>query len=143
MVERFPQEPVAMSLPLATMRYCKIEGTAVSVAVTSATEAKAALKELRHKKRELKFLRGALVRKQKAERARQKRLKRAAGAWSALWAGVRWVFSALVDLFTVSRAERRARSPAEIERELTRLDEILHNIDGCLLQLEGKLLTQT
>ena len=43
-------------MQLAPMRFVKIDGTAVSVTVTSAEEAKAALKELRHKKRELKFL---------------------------------------------------------------------------------------
>ena len=48
-------------MQLAPMRFTQIDGTAVSVTVTSAQEAKAALKELRHKKRELKFLRGALA----------------------------------------------------------------------------------
>ena len=131
-----------MSLPLAAMRFTTIEGTAVAVTVKSADEAKAAVKELRHKKRELKFLRGALVRQKKAAEAKDKKRKRTSGAFWKLAAGVKWIFAALVDLFTVSRAERRARSPAEIERELQRIDETLHNIDGCLLQLEGKLLTQ-
>ena len=39
-------------MQLATLRYAKIEGTAVSVSVTSADEAKAAVKELRQRKRE-------------------------------------------------------------------------------------------
>jgi hypothetical protein len=47
----------------------------------------------------------------------------------------------LIELTTVSREERRTRDPAEIERELRRIDETLHNIEGCLLQLQGKLLT--
>lgn len=42
----------------------------------------------------------------------------------------------------MSREERPARDPAEIEREINRLDETLHNIEGCLLQLQGKLLAQ-
>ena len=58
-------------MQLAPMRYTKIEGTAVAVSVTSAAQAKAALKELRHKKRELKFLRTALVRRQRAARTKQ------------------------------------------------------------------------
>jgi hypothetical protein len=41
----------------------------------------------------------------------------------------------------VSRAGRRARSPAEIQRELEHTDAILHNLQGCILQIEGKLLT--
>ena len=42
---------------------------------------------------------------------------------------------------TVPREERRARDPAEIERELQRIDETLHNIEGCILQLQGKMLS--
>ena len=56
-------------MQLAPMRYTTIEGTKVAVTVTSAGEAKAALKELRHKKRELKFLRAALARRQRTARA--------------------------------------------------------------------------
>ena len=55
-------------MQLASMRYVKIDGTAVGVTVASAAEARAALKELRHKKREIKFLRSALLRRQKAAR---------------------------------------------------------------------------
>ena len=108
-------------MQLAPLRYTKIEGTAVAVTVTSAAEAKAALKELRHKQRELKFLRGALLRR--------------------LWRGLRWAVGALFEVATVPRAERHARDPAEIARELQRIDETLHNIEGCILQLQGKLLT--
>ncbi len=53
-------------MQLAPLRFTKIEGTTVAVNVASAAEAKAALKELRHKKRELKFLRGALAKQHKA-----------------------------------------------------------------------------
>ena len=55
-------------MQLAPMRYTRIDGTAVAVSVKSATEAKAAVKELRHKKRELKFLRAALVRQERTLR---------------------------------------------------------------------------
>lgn len=72
-------------MQLAPMRYTRIEGTAVAVSVTSAAEAKAALKELRHKRRELKFLRSALLRRQKVARARQAKPKRTASwFWRAL-----------------------------------------------------------
>jgi len=130
-------------MQLAPMRYTRIEGTAVAVSVKSAVEAKAAVKELRHKKRELKFLRGALLRRQRAVRPRPaNKTKRAQSAfWRAL-GGLRWMIAALLERATVSREERRARSPVEIEKELHRIDETLHNIDGCILQLQGKLLTQ-
>jgi hypothetical protein len=47
-----------------------------------------------------------------------------------------------MELATVSKAQRRARSPVEMEKELHRIDETLHNIDGCILQLEGKMLAR-
>ena len=130
-------------MQLAPMRYTKIDGTAVAVSVTSAAEAKAAVKELRHKKRELKFLRSALIRRQRAARprpaGRPKRVK--SWFWRAL-GGLRWMLAALIERLTVSREQRRARDPAEIERELHRIDETLHNIEGCILQLQGKLLAR-
>jgi hypothetical protein len=129
-------------MQLAPMRYTKIEGTAVAVSVTSTAEAKAALKELRHKKRELKFLRTALVRRQRAARTRQSSASKPRRSWlRRFFAGVGWLIAWLFEVATVARAERRARDPAEIERELQRIDETLHNIEGCTLQLQGKLLT--
>jgi hypothetical protein len=129
-------------MQLAPMRYTKIEGTAVAVSVTSTAEAKAALKELRHKKRELKFLRTALVRRQRAARTRQSGASKPRRSWlRRFFAGVGRLIAWLFEVATVARAERRARDPAEIERELQRIDETLHNIEGCTLQLQGKLLT--
>jgi len=130
-------------MQLAPMRYTRIEGTAVAVSVQSAVEAKAAVKELRHKKRELKFLRGALLRRQRAARPKPRsKAKPARSVFLRALAGLRWMFAAVMELLTVSRVERRARDPAEIERELHKIDETLHNIEGCILQLQGKLLTQ-
>lgn len=128
-------------MQLASMRYVKIEGTAVGVTVASATEAKAALKELRHKKREIKFLRSALVRRQKAARPEASKRKRSTSLLRRAWRGFSRVVAALIDVATVTASERKKRSPAEIERELQWADEVLHNIEGCILQLEGKLLT--
>ncbi len=129
-------------MQLAPMRYTKIEGTAVAVSVTSTAEAKAALKELRHKKRELKFLRTALVRRQRTARAKQSSVsKPRRPLFRRFFAGLGWLIAWLFEVATVARAERRARDPAEIERELQRIDETLHNIEGCTLQLQGKMLT--
>jgi hypothetical protein len=130
-------------MQLAPMRYAKIEGTAVGVTVTSAVEAKAALKELRHKKREIKFLRSALLRRQKAARSEGSRRKPPTSFLVRLFRGMRTLLAALIDVATVSASERKQRSPAEIERELQWTDEVLHNIEGCILQIEGKLLRQT
>jgi hypothetical protein len=57
------------------------------------------------------------------------------------FAGLGWIIAWLFELATVARAERRARDPAEIGRELQRIDETLHNIECCILQLQGKMLT--
>jgi hypothetical protein len=131
-------------MQLASLRYTKIDGTAVAVSVKSATEAKAAVKELRHKKRELKFLRAALVKRQRA--LRPKRGKRTHAAESSMLSravdGLGGVIGGLMNHATLAPEERRARDPAEIEREIRRIDETLHNIEGCILQLQGKLLTR-
>jgi hypothetical protein len=130
-------------MQLAPMRFTKIEGTAVSVSVTSAEEAKAALKELRHKKRELKFLRGALVKKQKAARGtRGKKSKAPKTGLQTFLDDVRWGFSAIVEQGTEGPQAPKQPTLAEIEAEVRALDETLHNIEGCILQLQGKLLTR-
>ncbi len=132
-------------LPIAPMRFTRIEGTAVSVSVTSAAEAKAALKELRHKKRELKFLRSALVKRQKAVRAkRPKKGKPPKTGFQTFLEDVRWGLSAIAEQRTGPAPAPAPKQPtqAEIESELKKTDEILHNIQGCILQLEGKLLAQ-
>lgn len=130
-------------MQLAPMRFTKIDGTAVSVTVTSAGEAKQALKELKHKKRELKFLRSALLRRQRTSRSKEKSAPRGRRSlvrrvFGGLWRFITW----LIELATVSKVERHARSPVEMEKELHRIDETLHNIDGCILQLEGKMLAR-
>jgi hypothetical protein len=122
------------------MRFTQIDGTAVSVTVTSAQEAKAALKELRHKKRELKFLRGALAKQQRA--MRPARAKQPPSGLTAFLDDMRWGLSALAEQGTAAEAKARKPTAAEIEAEVRRLDETLHNIEGCILQLQGKLLTR-
>lgn len=130
-------------MQLAPMRFTRIEGTAVSVTVTSAAEAKAALKELRHKKRELKFLRGALAKKQRAMRpARARKAKSPQSGLSTFLDDMRWGLSAIVEQGAATEQKPREPTPVEVEAEVRRLDETLHNIEGCILQLQGKLLTR-
>jgi hypothetical protein len=131
-------------MQLAPMRFVKIDGTAVSVTVTSAEEAKAALKELRHKKRELKFLRGALGKKQRAGRAqRAKAAKAPKTGLQTFLDDVRWGLSAIVEQGTEPAQAPKPRTLADIEAEVRKLDETLHNIEGCILQLQGKLLSRS
>ena len=133
-------------MQLAPMRYTRIDGTAVAVSVKSATEAKAAVKELRHKKRELKFLRAALVRQQRTLRPGQGRgqrgAKRPSGLSRAMIAGIGGLIGGLFDHATSAGRDGGGGNLAAIEREIRQLDETLHNIEGCILQLQGKLLTK-
>ena len=130
-------------MQLAPMRFVKIDGTAVSVTVTSAQEAKAAVKELRHKKRELKFLRSALAKKQRAGRAqRAKAAKSSKTGLQTFLDDIRWGLSAIVDQGAPKADTAKPATLAEVETEVRRLDETLHNIEGCILQLQGKLLTK-
>jgi hypothetical protein len=132
-------------MQLAPMRYTRIDGTSVAVSVTSATEAKAAVKELRHKKSELKFLRKALVRQQRALRPKQGSNRRRAAQPSTLSkAMINGLGGLIGGLFEHAAAAGGSggRGLAEIESEIRRLDETLHNIEGCILQLQGKLLTK-
>lgn len=132
-------------MQLAPMRYTRIDGTAVAVSVTSATEAKAAVKELRHKKSELKFLRKDLVRQQRALRpkdgGKRRRTKQPSGLPGTMIHGLGGLIGGLFDHAAAARSGG-GRDLAEIEREIRRLDETLHNIEGCILQLQGKLLTK-
>jgi hypothetical protein len=131
-------------MQLAPMRYTKIEGTAVAVSVKSATEAKAAVKELRHKKRELTFQRKDLARQQRAMRPKQGGRRGRAKQTSTMTKaidGLGGLIGGLFDHATAQSGGRDGRVLAEIERELNRIDETLHNIEGCILQLQGKLLT--
>ena len=129
-------------MQLAPMQFTKIEGTAVRVSVASAAEAKAALKELRHRKRELKFLRGALAKRQKARAARAKKAKAPKTGLATFLDDMRWGLSAIVDGGAQAGAAPRQPTPAELAAELRHLDETLHNIEGCILQLQGKLLSR-
>jgi hypothetical protein len=131
-----------VAVQLAPLRFTKIEGTTVAVHVTSAEEAKAAVKELRHKKRELKFLRGALAKRHKAAKPkRTKKSKPDKGGFNTFLDDMRWGITSLLEAKSEMPQAPRKPTPAEMERELRDLDTILHNIDGCILQLQGKLLS--
>lgn len=130
-------------MQLAPMQFSKIDGTAVSVSVQSAAEAKVALKELRHKKRELKFLRSALLRQRKAARASRPKRKHQLSGLPLFFDDLRWAMATLRHGKQTSDQARRKLTAPEIERELKGLDETLHNIEGCILQLQGKLLARS
>jgi hypothetical protein len=125
--------------PTAT-RYVTIQGTTVMVSPKSDDEAKAALKELRHKKKELAWHKRTLLRDKRAAEARIARTNGAKRRRRGFMAGLRAVMGALT---AVPRLVSRANANADIgkiERECAAIDETIHHIDSAIIQVQGKLL---
>lgn len=123
-------------MQLREMRFARIEGTEVLVEVKSEKEAKAAIKELRHKKKELGLLKRRLAR----EEASARRAVSRAEAEREREARRRGLFATLR---RVSRAFSKGPVVPDvdaIEKEVEKANEILHNIESCIIQLEGRLL---
>ena len=118
------------------MRFTTIEGTEVTVKVNSAQEAKSAIKELRHRKKEVGLHRRALVRQQKVAVKERARLERAATQRSRR----RGVLGSLARITSIFRPDKPLHDLGAIEQELHLADETMHNIDVCIVQIEGKLL---
>lgn len=120
------------------MRFTTIEGTEVTVKVNSPKEAKAAIKELRHRKKEVGLHRRALVRQQKAAVKERTRIERAAGQRARR----RGLFGSLARMTSIFRKHRPLHDLDAIQQELHLADETMHNLDVCIVQIEGKLLLQ-
>jgi mannose/fructose/N-acetylgalactosamine-specific phosphotransferase system component IIB len=124
-------------MQLRTMKYAKIEGTEVMVQVSTPTEAKAAIKELRHRKKELGLLKKRLVRQSrdaqaaldKKEAAQSKKIKK--GGLTSFATRISRV---------LSRSPGQVADLATIESDLRNLEQVTHNIESCILQIEGRLL---
>lgn len=123
-------------MQLREMRFARIDGTEVLVEVKSEKEARAAIKELRHKKKEIALLKKRISRQEQRARNTVERAEAAAQRE----ARKRGLFATLR---RVSRAFRKSDSLPDVDaihRELEKTDEILHNIESCIIQLEGRLL---
>lgn len=123
-------------MQLREMRFARIEGTEVRVEVRSEKEARAAIKELRHKKKEVALLKRRIARQEASARRAIERAEDAA----AREARRRGLFAALR---RVSRAFGKREPLPDLDAirgELDKADEILHNLDSCIIQLEGRLL---
>ncbi len=127
-------------MQLSATRYVKIEGTNVSAAVNTAAEAKHAIKEVRQKKRELVHIKRGLLRdKRVAERqANQSKPKR--GGKQGFFSKVRSAFSTVAGLAGAFGQAGAMMDLPRIERECSDAEEMLHNLDAVLIQLQGKLL---
>ncbi|WP_295558633.1 hypothetical protein [uncultured Hyphomicrobium sp.] len=123
-------------MQLREMRYARIDGTEVLVEVKSEQEAKSAIKELKHKKKELALLKRRIAKQEIRARRTVERAEEAAEREARR----RGLFATLR---RVSRAFRKREDLPDldaIQRDLEKTDEILHNIDSCIIQLEGRLL---
>jgi hypothetical protein len=123
-------------MQLRDMRYASIQGTEVTVKVNSASEAKDAIKELRHKKKEVALLRRRVASQLKHARAAEARAEKAA-AKARRQTGF---FAALSRLSSVFSDNDHSEDVERLGKDLRHTEEILHNIDSCIIQLEGRLL---
>jgi hypothetical protein len=124
-------------MQLREMRFATITGTEVTVKVGSAGDAKAAIKELRHKKKEIALLKRRVAAELKRARGAQARAEKAAER-SRRQKGF---FAALGRLSSAFGSDDHGEDVERLEKDLIQMEEILHNIDSCIIQLEGKLLT--
>ncbi len=117
-------------MQLSATRFIKIEATTVTANVKSASEAKLAAKEVRQKKREYLHIKKGLARDLKEA---ERRSGKGAGKPGNLISRVRHAFGVF------DRAEAK-KSAVTLAEECVQAEEILHNLDAVLIQLQGKLL---
>lgn len=127
-------------MQLSATRYIKLEGTLVTATVNTAAEAKIAVKELRHKKREFTHLKRALLRQKKAAEQRLARIKGRRGKPSPPPTLLTRLRSAASLFSRAAPVPADASDLPRLERDLAQTEDTLHNIDEAILQLEGKLI---
>jgi hypothetical protein len=127
-------------MELTPTRHVKIEGSTVSAKVDSADEARFAIKELKQKKREIAHLKKTLSREKKAVKAKSARARKGPEPSPSLFDWTRAAIGALTRGGQATGEHGKPRDMKSIEREYQKLDEIAHNIDAVIVQLEGRLL---
>jgi hypothetical protein len=123
-------------MQLRDMRFARIDGTEVVVEVKSEREAKLAIKELRHKKKELSLLKRRMTKQETRARRTVERAEEA----DARERRRRGLFATLSRVSRAFRKREKLPDLGAIQRDLDQADEILHNLDSCIIQLEGRLL---
>lgn len=127
-------------MDLAPTQYARIKGRQVSVSVNSPGEAKLALKELRHKKRELLLWKRGLVKDRKRASQNTTRPAARAGFWQRLLQRKKGFFGGLMAVYRYFAKRRAVRKIEVLDHELEHVDELIHKLDDCILQLQGRLL---
>lgn len=123
-------------MQLRPMTYARVEGTEVLVQVTTSFEAKAAIKELRHRKKELGLLKKRLQKSLKANRSAVAKAE-AAHEKALKKGGVTGIAARVGHAFRDKQAEADATA---IGKDLANLEDVVTNIDSCIIQIEGRLL---
>lgn len=130
-------------MELSLARFITIDGTSVTAKVDTAAQAKIAIKEIRQKKREFAHIKKGLLREKKAlERVANANNKKR-GKKQKVEGFLSRVGSTLSTVAGMAGAYGTATAKMDlpkIEEECARTDEILHNLDTVLIQMEGKLL---
>ena len=128
-------------MQLSETRFVRIDGTSVTAAVNTAAEAKIAVKEIRQKKREYGHIKRGLLRQRKAaERVASAARRKKQPKKQGLLARVGSTLSKVVSLAGAYGTASAAMDLPRLERESAATEEILHNLDTVLIQIEGKLL---
>lgn len=127
-------------MELSPTRYVKIEGTQVTAAVNTAAEAKHAIKEVRQKKRELAHIKRGLLRNRRVVERQAERVKVKRPQRRGVMARVRDAFATIAAITGAYGKASAIMDLPRIEKECADADEILHNLDTVLIQLQGKLL---
>lgn len=127
-------------MQLSETRFVRIDGTDISAAVNSATEAKIAIKEIRQKKKEFAHIKRGLLRQKKDAERISAKARGKKGAKTGFFHSVRATVSRMASVAGAYGTAAAKMDLPRIEAECARTDEILHNLDSVLIQIEGKLL---
>ena len=131
-------------MQLSNTRFVQIDGTRVALLAADDRKARIALKELRHKKKELLHYKRRLRRRAKMIDARDKREKRVGTSPDlSPWAYVARSLGAVVQLITGWNPFPGAPLPNNREAvaaDLHTLSDALLNVDAAILHIEGKLV---
>lgn len=127
-------------MQLSETRFVRIDGTNISAAVNSATEAKIAIKEIRQKKKEFAHIKRGLLRQKKDAERISAKARGKKGAKTGFFHSVRATVSRMASVAGAYGTAAAKMDLPRIEEECARTDEILHNLDSVMIQIEGKLL---
>ena len=132
-------------MQLSNTRYIQIDGTRVALLAADEREARLALKELRHKKKELLHFKRRLRRRRKMIVARNEREERVGSAHDmSVLAYIARSLGAVVHTISGWHPLPARALPATlnaVNEDLNTLDEVLLNVNAAILHVEGRLLS--